>query len=121
MAIYLFSGWPIGMAEDEYPASFLANGTAPICDVEFTSSVSEALPDCRDRLVFAPELTALGINADSFTDDHIFGNGSSCALVVFDGNDGPMKISWVVTPTADGTLSSEKYAELQAIMVKEPE
>jgi hypothetical protein len=118
MTVYIFAGWPIGMKEDEYPARFLHDGTSQVCAVETGATISEALPDCRERLVFAPEVEALGINADSFSADHVFGNGVSCALVKFELESPPVELSWIVTPRAAGTLSSEKYSELKGLMVK---
>jgi hypothetical protein len=118
MSVYIFAGWPIGMKEDEAPARFLHDMTAQVCAVETGATISEVLPECRGRLVFSQEVTALGINADSFSADHVFGNGVSCALVRFDPDRPPVELSWIVTPRAAGQLSSGKYSELEQLMVQ---
>jgi len=118
MAVYIFSGWPVGMGDDEPPARFLHDGAAQVCAVETGATISEALPGCRERLVLAPEVTAAGITADSFRAGHVFGNGVSCALVRFDPDRPPVELSWIITPRVAGSLSADKYSDLKGLMVK---
>lgn len=116
MSVYIFAGWPAGTEENEPPARFLHDGAVQICAVETGATISEALPECRGQLVFSPEATALGINADSFSAGHVFGNGVSCALVRFGAESPPMELSWIVTPRAAGELSADKYRSIKRLI-----
>jgi len=118
MAVYIFAGWPVGMKENEEPARFLHDSSVQVCAVESTKAVSEALPECRERLIFAPEVTALGITVDSFSPDHSFGNGVTCGMLSRGPDSPPIQLSWIVTPRTAATLSAGKYSELKQLMVK---
>ena len=116
MSVYVFAGWPTRMADDQAPATFLEIESAKVSEIETRTTVSEVLPDCRSRLVIAPEVSNVGITADSFSENHAFGNGVTCALVRFAGSDEPVQLSWIVTPRDTGKLSASDYRTLKAII-----
>ena len=116
MSVYIFAGWPTRMEDEQAPATFLGIESAKVSEIETRTTVNEVLPDCRSRLVIAPEVSNLGITADSFSEDHAFGNGVTCALVRFAGSDEPVQLSWIVTPRIADELSSETYRTLKALI-----
>ena len=116
MSVYIFAGWPTAMEDEQPPATFLQKESEKVCAIEHRATISEVLPDCRSRLVIAPEALNLGIDADSFNDGHVFGNGVSCAYVQFAGSDEVTQLSWIVTPRNSGKLSASDYRTLKAII-----
>lgn len=106
MTVYVFAGWPVGMAEDESPAGYLQDGAGSVFTVELDPLVSESLPECIDRIVIDSEAAALGVGLSSFRPDHVFGNGVSCALVRTSPDGPTMELSWVVTPLDSDYLTA---------------
>lgn len=116
MTVYVFSGWPEVQDEDQEPATFLNIEAGKICNLETDLNVSEALPDCKERLVLADEVVKIGLDIQSFPPTHVFGNGVSCAYIRPTGFSDPIQLSWIVTPKNANKLSTENYKLLKDLI-----
>lgn len=111
----MFAGWPKDVPVEQEPAQFLQDKVQEICALELRESVAESLPDCKSRLIISTETARLGIDLDWFGEDHIFGNGVTCALFYSVGSE-PIQLTWIVTPRDSKGLSSDIRRSIESLI-----